>query len=168
MTPTSPSSILGTAPKLPVQRIPVQRIPVPLRAYQSLVEEHLEVLGREIPVFPKDWVICNANGAIVDIQSPRGFEKHYQIQIEGRLTLEPAHRAELEKVFGNVLATESPATLVTATRRLASLKIGDVEVNFTPQQWEEIARRADKRGVKVAQYMASVVEKLLQDLWTVG
>lgn len=122
--------------------------------------------GRDVRAFPHDWIVL-ASGAhvIVDVISPKQFEKKYALVVDGRLTLEPEQRTSLERALGEG-STTSAESLVTAVRKLAPLKIGNVEVVFTPQRWEEIVRRAEKRGVTPAKYMQQVIDHVLQEMWT--
>lgn len=155
----------STSTRATPRKVPIRRVPVPLIAFQALEEHFVDMDGRDIRVFPNDWVITNNGNKVVDVQSPKQFSRFYEHVIEGRLQIEPEQRSALEYALG-AGSTDTADHLVTAVRRVAALSIGDIPITFTPPQWEELARRADKRGLSTSAYVAQVVDRLLQDLWT--
>lgn len=136
-----------------------------LTAYQ-LTKEADVILpsGHGIRAYPGEWVVCR-NDRVVDTLSAARFQQFYEPIGDPAFVLAPADRTTLEKILG-FGTTRDSSTLTGAVSRLAVLSIGDVTKNFTVTQWEEIARRAEKRRMTVPQYMEHLVEKLLQDLWT--
>ncbi len=135
-------------------------------AAHQVIKESIVLLptGREVRAFVHDWVI-SAGAQIVDIVSPGQFDQLYERQGEDTLRLTPEDQARLEKTLG-FGSTVSSQSLTLAVLKVASLKIGDIDVKFTPAQWEQLARRADKRGMTISTYMDRMVEKLTQDLWS--
>lgn len=110
-----------------------------------------------------DWVITK--GAIVQtVVTDVVYRARYESVDERGLLLTGADRTLLERTLG-FGATETPQHLTTAVRRLASLTIGNVEIDFTPGQWEELAARARKRGIPVGALVRQVVDKITGDLW---
>jgi hypothetical protein len=173
--PTTSSSTLAATPNdaagqpasLNHQRVAVRerRPDVRLAAHQVLTESIVQLPnGREVRAFPNDWVI-SAGTQIVDVVSPGQFGQLYEQIGENTLKLTVDDQARLEKVLG-FGSTNSSQSLTLAVQKIVSLKIGDITVNFTPSQWEQLARRAEKRGLKIAAYMDRMVEKLCSDIWT--
>lgn len=56
----------------------------------------------------------------------------------------PQARARLEEIFSRQL--QDDRALVELVERLADIKVGEVRVEATPQQLEELRRLADKSG----------------------
>lgn len=54
----------------------------------------------------------------------------------------------------------SAADLLTKVSRLAQAKIGEIGCDFTPAQYEEIARRAEKRGITPQEMLSKMVKDL--------
>lgn len=52
--------------------------------------------------------------------------------------------------------------------RLASIKIGDIRIPFTPGQLSELQHRASKRGHTVEQEMRAVVARIEDELFYKG
>lgn len=168
-TPALPSTSTGIAPKkAPVQRIPVRlkkAVTETLLAYQ-LPDPKNVILpsGHELRGYAGDWVVTR-NEQPIDLLSQARFEQTYEPIPEPTLVLTKADQTALEQQLG-FGATASSQTLRQAVQRLAALQIGSVDVNFSVTQWEELARRAERRGKTVSEYMQQVVDRLLQDLWT--
>lgn len=136
-----------------------------LGAYQLQQDQNVMLpTGHEVRAFAGDWVITRGS-ATLDVLSQSRFEQFYQPVGAPDWILAPADRKTLEDLLG-FGATETSASLTAAVSRLARLSIGDIPVNFTVLQWEEIARRAEKRRQPIATYVRTLVDKLLQDLWT--
>jgi hypothetical protein len=134
-------------------------------AQQMTEETNIELYsGQRLRAFQGDWIVSRGD-RVIDAMTQARFDALYLPVGEPEWILAPSDRSELEKVLG-FGATENSSTLTRAVGRLASLSIGDIPVNFTVTQWEELARRAEKRGMPIARYVATIVEKLLQDLWT--
>lgn len=136
----------------------------PLTAYQLQADELIPVGGSEIRACAGDWVILR-NEHPIDVMTRARFQAQYiEIQPTG-LTLAADDQTALEKALG-FGSTESSATLRTRVERLANLSIGDIPVQFTVQQWEELHRRAQKRSIPVRLYLEQVVQRWMQDFWT--
>lgn len=102
--------------------------------------------------------------SVVEVVSPAQFTRTYERVDEQGLTITGGHRTAIERVLG-FGSTDTPEHLVTAIQRMAGLKIGLIDVTFTPSQWEELAHRAKKRGISVESLTKQIVDKLLADLW---
>jgi hypothetical protein len=134
-------------------------------AYKLLQDQHVVLpSGHEVQAFIGEWVVC-VGARVLDTLSPARFEQFYEVVGEAGLSIDPQDRTSLEKQLG-FGSTRDSKTLTAAVSRLATLTIGDIQKNFSVAQWEEIARRAEKRRLSVSAYMDQIVEKLLQDLWT--
>jgi hypothetical protein len=62
----------------------------------------------------------------------------------------------------------TPADLVAAIERLASIAIGAVKVEFSPGQLEEIAHRAAKRGRSVEAELNAAVDRIKDEIFHRG
>jgi len=83
----------------------------------------------------------------------------HRLPVQDRvLVLSGAERAQIEKLTGSY--TRTAEELVEAIARLAVLKIGKVQVDFLPKQWEEIKHRADREGVKVQVLVERIVREM--------
>jgi hypothetical protein len=60
------------------------------------------------------------------------------------------------------------ASILAAIDRLASVRIGDIRIPFTPGQLTELQHRASKRGRTVEQEMRAVVARIEQELFYQG
>lgn len=83
------------------------------------------------------------------------------------LHLTPLLVSELETLLG-VSVPLSASSLYTAIERLASLKIGDIRLPFTPGQLAELQHRAAKRGRTVEAEMKAVVARIEDELFYKG
>ena len=158
-SPTTPASRFRIQHKADAHEI--------LSAYISTEDSLLSARsGRQLHVHPGDYVVLQgaSGGLVLDVLTPELFAQIYEALPEPGLALTPADHAELEKLLG-FGSTRTSATLVLAVQHLARLSVGDVPINFTPAQWEELARRAEKRGQPLSLYMARLVERFTADLW---
>lgn len=172
--PTSSSTRVGTPEKTKdaslaidpgtTQLVRLRAQGLTMTASQLLHDQRIDISERSVRGFAKDWLI--ASGAtIIDVLSPTAFEALYERVDAPTLRLTAADQAELEKCLG-FGSTRSSADLTLAVKKLAALSIGKIPVTFTPAQWDQLARRAQKRGQTIEAYMTRMVEKLCQDLWT--
>jgi hypothetical protein len=67
-------------------------------------------------------------------------------------------RERLEQVAGRPLQT--PADVVQLVDRLAALDFGHIRLTLTTKHLEELARRAEKRGVSVPDLVAEIAAEL--------
>ena len=135
-----------------------------LTAYQVQKDDVVQLQsGHGVRVFPGEWVIYRGL-AVVDTITDGRFKQSYEVVGEPQFTVTAGDRATLEKELG-FGSTKDSQSLTLAVKRLAALTIGDIKVNFTVSQWEEIARRAEKRRLPVSQYVDQLVQKLTQDIW---
>jgi hypothetical protein len=89
------------------------------------------------------------------------------IEVTPGLHLSRAECNTIEEITG-LGTTRTPADLVKAVERLASIRIGDVRLPFTPGQLEELQHRARKRGHSVEQEMRAVVGRIEDELFYHG
>lgn len=168
--PTSASSTpTGTAretPANPPVRLTVKsKYPgLPFTAYQLDTQETVTFEGRPIQGYPQDWIVTRGT-EVVDVLPPASFHRMYEPIETGTLLLTETDRSTLAQMLGHG-STDSSAQLTRAVLKLASLTIGGIKVDFTPLQWEELCRRAEKRGQPINLYMERLVEKFAQDIWT--
>jgi len=110
-----------------------------------------------------DWIVANGE-RIVDVVPPDQFDRCYEF-VSQSLTLPDKARADLDRVLG-LGATHSANDLVFAVDRLARLQIGEIVVELTPPQWEELKKRAAVQNQPVRVFMERLVAKFTQDLWS--
>jgi hypothetical protein len=133
-------------------------------AYQLAKNEEVVLHDRALTAFAGDWIIT-LGATVMDVLSPAAFLQRYaEVKKEG-LQLSTEQESQLATALGPA-ALESSSAFTTTIMRLARLRVGDVEINFSAAQWEELARRAEKRRQSVKAYVGGVVHQLLQDLWT--
>lgn len=121
--------------------------------------------GAVLTARPGEWIIARGN-QVVDLVSQSELPKKYEPTEKEGLVVRGDLRVRLERTLGTG-STQTPEHLVTAVERMARLKIGDVQVDFTPGQWDEIRHRADKMGLTPSDVLKRLVAKFTQDLWTV-
>lgn len=83
------------------------------------------------------------------------------------LQLDPRDCNRLEEIVG-LGATRSAESLVLAVDRLASMRIGDIRIPFTPGQLSELQHRAQKRGRTVEAEMKAVVDRIQDEIFYKG
>ena len=83
------------------------------------------------------------------------------------LHLTPRQVSELETLLG-ASAPFTPETLYAAVERLASIRIGEIRIPFTPGQLRELQHRAAKRGRTVDAEMKAVVDRIQNELFYQG
>ena len=158
---------VAPAPPAPPKRVAIRQKGVSreLTAYQSLKSELLSsVSGRQYRADPGDWVILQA-GAVLDVYSDHDFRIIYEIVEEGGLSLTAKDQATLEKVLG-FGSTRSSDMLTNQVARLARCRLGEIALDFTVPQWEELQNRANKQGQTLDVFMQRLVDRFMQDVWT--
>lgn len=119
--------------------------------------------GRRVTVNPGDWLITRGK-AIIDVVADKKLRDSYQVIDAGAVSIPMATCVILENTLG-IGATHSPERLVAAVERLATIRIGEIRIDFTPGQLEEIATRARKRNQTVEQAMQAVVDRIREELF---
>lgn len=160
LEPGSAPISVGMAPR----RIKVRQKPQDtLTAYQTLQEETLTLpTGFAQKVWPGTWVICR--GAMpIDLLATARFEQLYEPIHTGLLLPDPM-QARLERTLG-IGSTRNAEEICLAVERLADIRIGAVRVDFTPGQLEELARKAAKNGISIAEEVQRVVDHLSSEVF---
>jgi len=80
------------------------------------------------------------------------------------LQLSPADCDRIEETTG-FASTRSAEELVKAIERLASIKIGDIRIPFSPGQIAELQHRAQKRGRTLDAELRAVVSRIEDELF---
>lgn len=119
--------------------------------------------GRVLEARPGDWLIARGRTPI-DVVGERGLADRYSLVEGGTLLLSAGDCARLDATLG-VGATRSATDLVAAVERLATIKIGNVRIDFTPGQLEEIVLRAKKRGQTVQQALQATIDRIKDELF---
>lgn len=109
-----------------------------------------------------DWIIANGSIAI-EVCPNREFEHRFEPYDQG-LVLPKAICTQLEEITG-IGTTKDAPTLLKGVQRLAHIVIGDIRIDFTPGQLEEIAHRAMKRGYTVEQELARIVDRIKDEIF---
>ena len=118
-----------------------------------------------IRALPGDWIISREQ-QILDVVPDPAFLARYDPADETSLQVMGDARGRLERTLG-LGSTETVEHLVTAVERMARLVIGDVQIDFTPGQWEHLAHRAQKMGLTVDALVRRIVDKITSDIWNV-
>ena len=111
-----------------------------------------------------EWLITR-NEQVVDVVSAHELKKRYEPTEKEGVLVNGECRSRIERILG-VGSTETPEMLATAVERLARLKIGTLQVDFTPGQWEYLKHRADKMGLTVGDMVKRIGDRFTQDIWT--
>lgn len=137
-----------------------------LSAYQLLEDQPVSLPdGSLVPGEKGGWIVFR--GVQVIQYLPNGlFQKTFEPVEEG-LLLRPKTRGELEARLG-LGATQSPEALFRAIDRLARIQVGEITLTFTTGQLEELAHRAAKQRLTLAQYLGRLLERFTEDLWKIS
>lgn len=167
-TPSSPSP--SAPPAKPGASVALTVRPIlSLRYTARLLAEPASITGVDGVAragLPGDYVV-STDTATIELCSPFTFASRYEIVTDGALTLAPHTLRQLDDLLGPG-ATRSAAALVAAVDRVASIRIGDVRLPFTPGQLEELAHRASKRGRSVEAEIAAVVDRIRDEIFHRG
>jgi hypothetical protein len=135
-----------------------------LTAYQAAAPHTVELVdGRLMSVAPTDWIV-SVGSQILSVVSAVEFPRLYEWADERQLVLPADACRQLQDILG-APSLQSPAALVNGIRRLALLRVGEIELSFTPGQLEELARRARKRNRSVEREIKEVVSRIEQELF---
>lgn len=137
-----------------------------LTAYQLEDDQILQLVsGHHVSGHRGDWVITRQN-RVLDVLPDGRFTQQYVPHDPGVMTIPGSDRTTLEKVLG-FGSTRDSHTLTRAVINLAGLRIGKLEIDFTPQQWAELAHRAKKMHLTVEELVKHLHRKFTQDIWTI-
>lgn len=154
---------------IPLQRVGLRKKGATLSAIRATAPVQGTLLDGT-PVFAKvgDWVVYGSIGnQVVAVITNERFPHPYEIVAEGTVTLSRADCEAIEAITG-IGTTQTPAALVLAVSRLARIRIGEVEVPFTPGQMEELRHRAEKRGQTLQQTLQAVVDRIRDEIFHRG
>lgn len=171
LTPAHPPDERAAAPAatLPSGRFAIRQkgISRGLKAYKSDKSERLTAKdGRQLTVLAGDMVLLQ-DGFVFDAMPLHDFERMWEVLPEGGLILHPIDQAAIEHALG-FGSTRDSQSLRLAVEKMARLTVGDIVLTFTPAQWDDLQNRATKRGVKLDVYMKGVLDRWMQDLWTMS
>ena len=119
--------------------------------------------GRTRAAVEGDWLITR-DRQVVDLVGPAQLTTRYEVVSAGGVALSQTVCERLEATTG-IGSTRTPDLLVQAVERLARITIGEIHIDFTPGQLEEIAFRAKKRGQTVAQALQAVIDRIREELF---
>lgn len=111
---------------------------------------------------PGDWIIT-VGDTLIEILNDRLFREKYEPVVEG--TLIPKSTCTAIEAVTGIGTTRTHGELLAAITRLARIAIGTIEIDFTPGQLEEIARRATKRGYTVKQEFQRIVDRIKDEIF---
>lgn len=141
------------------------RARLPLLTAVRLATDQQVILpdGRMVRAVVGDWLITRGR-ATVDIVGPAQLAERYSTMDPGERLLTTASCTRLEQTLG-LGATANTDNLVAAVERLARISIGEIHIDFTPGQLEEISYRATKRGRTVKQELQAVVDRIREEIF---
>ncbi len=161
-TPPTPSTSTSGRPS----RIPVRRKqPDPLTAVQTTTEQVASLPDGQVVAVPAGLWLISRGSQVIQTLTDHAFKQAYEPVEEG-LFLRAATRSQLERRLG-FGCTKTAEDLLRAVDRLATIQVGEITLTFTPGQLEELAHRAKKRNVPLAEYLARLLERFTEDLWTI-
>jgi hypothetical protein len=79
--------------------------------------------------------------------------------------IETPERVRLETLLGYGSLLSGP-DLVEKVQRLADCHIGEIRVDFSPAEWQEIAQRAMRRGISVQEEVSQTVAHMKGNYFT--
>lgn len=160
--PKSSTSTPDRTSRMAVQRKTTEA----LSAYRLLEDQAVSLPdGTLAPGQAGGWVVFRGQQALQYLPDAL-FQKTFEPVEEG-LLLRPKTRGELEKRLG-VGATQSPEALFKAIERLARIQVGEITLTFTTGQLEELAHRAAKQRLTLAEYLGRLLERFTEDLWKIS
>lgn len=116
-------------------------------------------------LMPKVGDLVVSQGSLVlDVVDEKTLEANYDIRVEGEMKVPPAVKRALEDRLG-LGSCASGASLLAAVTRLAKISVGEIEIQFTPGQLEELGHRASKNGRAIRAELQSVVKRLESELF---
>lgn len=124
------------------------------------------VNGTRVVATPGDWLITQGK-MILEVLPDKVFPGPFELVHEGALQIAKTDCETLDESLG-LGATRSPRDLLLAVQRLARIRIGEVEIRFTPGQLEELQQRATKRGRTVQAELEAVVARIRDELFWRG
>ena len=95
--------------------------------------------GRTLHAMIDDWLITRGR-LVVDVIGPSQLDERYQVVDQAERLLTAAACTRLEETLG-LGATRNVDNLIAAVERLARISIGEIHIDFTPGQLEEINAR---------------------------
>lgn len=110
-----------------------------------------------------DWIIHQGETVLAALTTDELLNQYDLVQEHSLLLDRPTCEAVEQRI--GLGSTRTSADLLRALDRLASLRIGEVRIDFTPGQLEELVHRADKRGITLAQEIARVVDRIKEELF---
>lgn len=150
-------------------RLPLRRKLTNILATRAHKQEMIRCIGDagEKVVEPGDWVILQDTYPLHVVKDKDFPPPAYEIITEGALTVPRGAQEMLEETLG-VGSCRSAVDLIAAVQRLATIRIGEVRVPFTPGQLEELQHRAKKRGQSIEQTVKAVVDRIRDELFWRG
>ncbi|HEY6415607.1 MAG TPA: hypothetical protein VIX41_05205 [Acidimicrobiales bacterium] len=122
--------------------------------------------GRTVLATRGDWRLVRGTHTL-DVLTEARFRQTYEAVPSGGLTLTAAQCARLEQTVG-LGVTQIPIAFILAVERLAALHIGDIRLDFTPGQLEELQHRAVKRGQTIEDAVRAVVHRIRDEIFHHG
>lgn len=122
--------------------------------------------GDTMQAFAGDYLITRGQ-QVVDLVRSGTLEDRYEPVEEGRLTVSPAVCRRIESTLG-IGSTKDARLLAEAIERVATIGIGEVRIEFTPGQLEELKHRATKRGHGVKEEIRAVIDRIRDEIFWKG
>jgi hypothetical protein len=147
--------------------VQVRRTAAPLTAAQVPIAQSAELAdGQTVRLGVGDWLITRGTQAVDGVPA-KLFAERYELVTPTALSLSAAQCQRIERTTG-IGTTTAPDALAAAIERLASITVGEVKIEFTPGQLDELAYRATKRGRPIAAEIQAVVDRVRDEIFWKG
>jgi hypothetical protein len=147
--------------------VQVRRKAPPLTAAQVPAAQAVDLAdGQTVRLAAGDWLITRGT-QVVDWASAKTFAERYELITPTTLAIAAPLCQRIERTTG-IATTQTPEQLVAAIERLASIKVGEVQIAFTPGQLTELAYRATKRGHSIEAEIQAVVDRVRDEIFWKG
>jgi hypothetical protein len=100
---------------------------------------------------------------LLEVVNTRDFPGRFAFIEEG-MVLPRTMCSRIEAITG-MGTTQTPEKLYEGIDRLAHIAIGEINIEFTPGQLEEIKHRAGKRGYTVEQELQRIVDRIKDEIF---
>lgn len=111
--------------------------------------------------------LVQLDGQMIDLCPEKELRVRYDVREEGGLRLSGEAVRAIEDRVG-IGAGQSASALLQAVTRLASLKVGEIEIRLTAGQWSELRYRAEKNGRDLAEEVRLVAQRIEDELFHGG
>lgn len=112
---------------------------------------------------PGDYLVTQGS-LILAVVDEKTLENEYDTKQDGEMLIAPAIKRKLEDRLG-LGSCANGVALLGAVERLAKISAGEIEIQFTPGQLEELNHRASKNNRTLTQELQIVVKRIEDELF---